>query len=173
MVAAVVVQTPLGWLAAAARNGKLIAVNLPVATEEEARATLPADARFGGDCEVLSRLSSDLARYFAGESVDLSQYPVDLTGLQDFTRRALSAAQRVPYGEVRTYWWVAEHAGSPEAARAAGQAMHHNPLPLVIPCHRVVGSDGRLTGFGGGLEMKRALLALEGVRCHDGKVVAS
>ncbi len=170
MIAATIVRTSFGWVSAAAREGRLVAVNLPVATEAEARAALPAGAQLTTGDELLSRLAADLERYFRGERVDSSRYPVDISDLPGFLRRALLAAREVPYGEVRTYQWVAEQAGNARAARAAGQAMHCNPLPLVIPCHRIVGSGGRLTGFGGGLAMKQALLALEGVGCEGGKV---
>jgi methylated-DNA-[protein]-cysteine S-methyltransferase len=170
VIAGTVIHTPLGWVAAAAREGKLVAVSLPAGTGAEARAALPAGAQLVTGDELLSRFGADLQRYGGGERVDLSRYPVDLAGLPDFLRRALLAAREVPYGEVRTYQWVAERAGNPRAARAAGQAMHANPLPLVIPCHRIVGSSGRLTGFGGGLAMKQALLVMEGVACDGEKV---
>ncbi|GAI87660.1 unnamed protein product, partial [marine sediment metagenome] len=69
----------------------------------------------------------------------------------------------IPYGETRSYAWVAKQVGKPKAARAVGQAMGSNPLPIIIPCHRVITSNGKLGGFGGGLEMKRQLLSLEAV----------
>jgi methylated-DNA-[protein]-cysteine S-methyltransferase len=170
VIAAAIIRTSLGWVSAAAREGKLVAVSLPAATEAEARAVLPAGAQLAAEDEMLSRFGADLLRYCRGERADLSRYPVDLSRLPQFLRRALLAARRVPYGEVRTYQWVAARAGNARAARAAGQAMHANPLPLVIPCHRIVGSGGRLTGFGGGLAMKQALLVMEGVDCERGKV---
>jgi methylated-DNA-[protein]-cysteine S-methyltransferase len=170
VVAGTVIHTPLGWVAAAAREGKLVAVSLPAATEAEARAALPAGAQLAAEDEMLSRFGADLQRYCRGERADLSRYPVDLSALPQFLRRALLAARQVPYGEVRTYQWVAARAGNARAARAAGQAMRANPVPLVIPCHRIVGSAGRLTGFGGGLAMKQALLMMEGVDCEGGKV---
>jgi methylated-DNA-[protein]-cysteine S-methyltransferase len=101
--------------------------------------------------------------------VDFGGYPVDLSDHPPFRRAALAAARKIPYGEVRSYRWLAEAAGNPRASRAAGQAMHYNPAPLVIPCHRVVGASGALTGFGGGLAMKRALLTLEAAPLEEGK----
>ena len=83
-------------------------------------------------------------------------------GLPEFTRRCLRVCGSVKRGSTMTYSELAAAAGRPRAARAAGQAMARNPFPLLIPCHRVVGKEGRLTGFGGGLAMKRALLAAEG-----------
>ncbi len=79
----------------------------------------------------------------------------------DFQRRVWAALRLVPYGETRSYCQIAEAIGQPKAARAVGGANHRNPLPIIVPCHRVVGRDGSLTGFGGGLDAKRYLLALE------------
>lgn len=79
-----------------------------------------------------------------------------------FQLKVWQALQSIPYGEVRTYGQIAAAIGCPKASRAVGMANHCNPLPLFIPCHRVIGSDGRLTGFAGGLEIKEKLLRLEG-----------
>ncbi len=162
-----VFSTPLGWVGAAAREGKLIAVVLPLASEAEVRARLPEGR---GAEALLDRFEDDLRRAFAGEAVDFSTYPVDLSLLPEFHRRALEAIRGIPAGEVRSYTWVAQQLGRPGAARAAGQAMHANPVPLALPCHRVVGATGRLTGFGGGLELKRELLTLEGVPLKGNRV---
>ncbi|HEX9595787.1 MAG TPA: methylated-DNA--[protein]-cysteine S-methyltransferase [Anaerolineales bacterium] len=90
--------------------------------------------------------------------------PVDLQALTDFQRRVLAATARIPRGQVMTYSQIAHQIGKPRAARAVGQALAHNPVPLLIPCHRVVASDGRLTGYsgGGGIATKARLLQLEG-----------
>jgi methylated-DNA-[protein]-cysteine S-methyltransferase len=167
------ISTPLGWVAAAARDGKLVAVSLPDPDRQTAQTQLPPDSDCTQTDAVLEAFADDLGRYFAGARIDLSRYPVDLSALPPFLQRALRAAEQVPYGEVRTYTWVATQAGNARAARAAGQAMHHNPVPLVIPCHRIVGSGGGLTGFGGGLDMKRQLLALEGVSLAAGGVASA
>jgi len=79
-----------------------------------------------------------------------------------FQRQVYEIVRSIPYGETRSYSWVAKQAGKPDAVRAVGQALGKNPLPIVVPCHRVIASDGSLCGFGGGLEMKRKLLQLEG-----------
>ncbi|TMG04861.1 MAG: MGMT family protein [Chloroflexi bacterium] len=79
-----------------------------------------------------------------------------------FRREVLEETLRIPSGQTRTYGWLAERVGRPRAARAVGRVMATNPLPLVVPCHRVVGSNGSLTGYGGGLRMKEALLKAEG-----------
>lgn len=170
-VSRVLVRTPMGWVYAAARDGRLIAVSLPRPRREAlgwACPSMPADR--GSANPLLAALAEDLKRYFSGQRVNLCRYPVDLSGQPTFRRRALLAARRIPYGETRSYQWLAARAGRPKAARAAGQAMAHNPIALVIPCHRVVASDGTLGGFGGGLEMKRGLLALEGRRVSGRRV---
>ena len=87
---------------------------------------------------------------------------VDLTAVGAFHREVLAALARVPYGELTTYGALAERSGHPGAARAIGTAMNRNPIPIVLPCHRVVGANGKLVGYGGGLERKEQLLRLEG-----------
>jgi len=134
-------------------------------------AVCPDGCDFASDEEVIATLAGDIRRYFAGERVDLTRHPVDLSERPRFSQRVLAAARRIPYGRVRTYAWVATQVGKPGAARAVGQVMRRNPLPLLIPCHRVVGARGELTGFGGGLPLKRALLMLEGLRCQGDRVV--
>jgi methylated-DNA-[protein]-cysteine S-methyltransferase len=103
----------------------------------------------------------ELDEYFAGRrrAFDLA---LDLRLLSDFTRRILAATAEIPYGAVSTYKEVATAAGSPRGSRAAGNALGANPLPIVLPCHRVLHSGGGLGGYTGGLERKRALLAIEG-----------
>ena len=106
------------------------------------------------------RVADQLGEYARGERRAFS-VPVEPTGTP-FQMAVWRELRRIPYGETRTYGAVARAVGRPKAARAVGMANHDNPIPVVIPCHRVVGADGKLTGFGGGLELKRALLELEG-----------
>ncbi len=87
---------------------------------------------------------------------------MDWTILRGFTRKVLEATARIPFGSVSTYTDVAKRAGSPRAQRAAGNALGANPIPIVVPCHRVLHKDGGLGGYGGGLDRKRTLLAIEG-----------
>jgi methylated-DNA-[protein]-cysteine S-methyltransferase len=103
----------------------------------------------------------ELDEYFEGKrrTFDL---PVDVALLADFNRRVLRELARVPYGEVVTYGELAARSARPRAARAVGTVMNRNPLPIVLPCHRVIGSNGKLTGYAGGLERKETLLRLEG-----------
>ena len=107
-------------------------------------------------------VARDLARYFSGESVAFDDYEVDLTGYTDFQRRVYEETRAIPPGEVRTYGEIARAIGKPGASRAVGNALGRNPACIVIPCHRVVGANGELGGFTGGLRWKRALLQLEG-----------
>ncbi|HEY6272689.1 MAG TPA: methylated-DNA--[protein]-cysteine S-methyltransferase [Terriglobales bacterium] len=102
-----------------------------------------------------------LSEYFHGSLRDFS-CPLDLQGTA-FQRACWQALRKIPYGSTRTYGELAHNVGRPTAFRAVGQANHRNPVAIIVPCHRVVGSDGKLTGYGGGLEIKEKLLRLEGV----------
>ena len=111
----------------------------------------------------LEALAGQLDEYFVDtrESFELE---LDLSGVTPFHRDVLSSLADVPYGTVTTYAELARKVGRPRAARAIGDAMNRNPIPVVLPCHRVIGSDGSLTGYAGGLARKEMLLALEGAR---------
>ncbi|WP_426564128.1 methylated-DNA--[protein]-cysteine S-methyltransferase [Angustibacter sp. McL0619] len=112
------------------------------------------------DHPLFARLSDELAEYFAGER-EAFDVPLDPPG-SDFQRRVWHVLTQIPYGTTWSYGDVASKLGlGPEAARAVGSANGSNPIPVVIPCHRVIGADGSLTGFGGGLQRKRLLLDLE------------
>jgi len=102
-----------------------------------------------------------LGAYFAGHRVDFTD-KLDLSAATAFQREVWEAARLVPCGETRSYKWVAGQIKKPKAVRAVGQALGRNPLPVIIPCHRVLAGNGGLGGFTGGLEMKRFLLRLEG-----------
>jgi methylated-DNA-[protein]-cysteine S-methyltransferase len=103
----------------------------------------------------------ELEEYFEGRRHDFD-LPVDLGGLPPFQQLVLAELQRVPYGQVDTYGGLAARIGKPRAARAVGGALNRNPVPIVVPCHRIVGSSGSLVGYAGGLERKQLLLHLEG-----------
>jgi methylated-DNA-[protein]-cysteine S-methyltransferase len=102
----------------------------------------------------------ELSEYFEGERTAF-EVPIDVR-FHAFRLRVMDELARVPYGEVTTYGALATRAGNPRAARAVGTFMNRNPIPIVLPCHRVVGANGSLTGYGGGLERKERLLQLEG-----------
>ncbi len=108
---------------------------------------------------LLRKAKCQLAEYFAGKRLDFD-LPLKTEGT-DFQKAAWKALLEIPYGEVRSYKQQAEKVGSPRAFRAVGMANNRNPIAIVIPCHRVIGSDGRLVGYGGGLHIKEALLELE------------
>ena len=114
--------------------------------------------QFASDEE--SRAAEQFRRFLKGASpvIDLT---ADLTGLSEFQVGVLKVLQEIPYGEVRSYRWVAERVGNPRASRAVGNACGQNPIPLLIPCHRVIAQDGTIGGYRGGLRTKRWLLDLE------------
>jgi methylated-DNA-[protein]-cysteine S-methyltransferase len=111
------------------------------------------------DDDALREAANQLQAYFAGERRDFD-LPLAPRGTE-FQQSVWSALQQIPYGETTTYSTIAERIGRPAAIRAVGAANGANPIPIVIPCHRVIGSNGSMTGFGGGIDVKRKLLALE------------
>ena len=121
------------------------------------RTTVPEAGRIG---RILQQAREELAEYLAGDRTFFT-VPVDLSKVPEFDRTALEIASQIPYGEVRSYKWIAEQLGKPDAARAVGGAMAGNPVPLIVPCHRVVKTDGGLGGYSFGLLQKEALLNLE------------
>lgn len=158
-----VFETDWGWVGVATSDAGLCAVVLPQPTAEAARERLLAvepTAREVAAAE-LGDLSQRLQRYLRGEAVGFDD-TLDTSGIGPFHLAVYERLREVPRGQVITYGALARAAGRWCAARAVGQAMARNPWPIVVPCHRVIGSDGGLTGFGGGLELKRRLLALEG-----------
>jgi methylated-DNA-[protein]-cysteine S-methyltransferase len=109
--------------------------------------------------EPFRKVRAQLDQYFAGER---KEFDVDLApDATPFQASVLAALREIPYGETRSYRDIAERIGNPKAVRAVGGANGSNPIPIIIPCHRVIGSNGTLTGFGGGLDSKRFLLDLE------------
>jgi methylated-DNA-[protein]-cysteine S-methyltransferase len=112
--------------------------------------------------EAVGPVVSQLREYFAGRR-QAFDVPIDLSGATPFQRRIYQRLQKIPCGRVVSYGDLADELGEPGAARAVGQAVGANPLPVIVPCHRVVRSDGRLGGYSGGLHRKVALLSLEGV----------
>jgi methylated-DNA-[protein]-cysteine S-methyltransferase len=155
-------DTPVGVLGLAAGAAGLRHVTF-VKGEDEFVGRLLAEH---GDVPLLRSPALDdarraLERYFAGQRLDFD-LAVDLSALPDFHRRVLHETARIRAGQVASYTEMAARAGSPRASRAAGNALHHNPVAIVVPCHRVVRSDGSLGGYGGGLPVKEWLLEHEG-----------
>ena len=121
------------------------------------------------EAAVPATYAAPLARYFEGEPEDFAEVPLDLHGT-DFQLRVWAALRDIPWGHVRTYGGIAQQIHSPRAMRAVGQANHVNPIPIIVPCHRVVEAGHHLGGYGGGVERKQHLLELEGVKLHEGVV---
>jgi len=119
----------------------------------------PADGRRNDDHPLLFAAARQLQAYFAGELTQF-QLPLDMQGTE-FQKRVWNALQTIPYGETRSYRQIAELLEQPSAVRAVGAANGSNPIPIVVPCHRVIGANGKLVGYGGGLPLKRRLLDLE------------
>ena len=153
--------TEFGWVAIARSEQGLSLVTLPQPDRDKAleyiAGVVPQSVV---DFYLFGDLITRFQAYFKGERVDFP-YALDLTGTTTFQQAVWKATLSIPYGETRTYGWVAKEIGIPRAGRAVGQALGRNPFPIVVPCHRIVSSDGSLGGFSNGLEMKRRLLALE------------
>ncbi|WP_026356710.1 methylated-DNA--[protein]-cysteine S-methyltransferase [Mycobacterium sp. 141] len=147
------VDSPVGPLTLAGRDGRLMHLRMVDQTYEPSRDGWEVDKTAFPDAV------EQLAEYFAGERTvfDLELHMVGTA----FQRRVWAALQSIPYGETCTYGDIAREVGSPGAFRAVGLANGHNPIGIVVPCHRVIGANGSLTGYGGGLDRKRALLELE------------
>jgi methylated-DNA-[protein]-cysteine S-methyltransferase len=158
-------QTAFGWVGVAWSDQGLVSITLPKPAEAEALDELPQPSGSqpspppGLD---VPALLVNLRRYFEGESITFDE-PLDPTIGTEFQRRVWRLTRDIPRGQTRTYGQLARVVGSPGAARAVGQTMARNPWPILVPCHRVLGSDGSLTGFGAGLDMKRKMLQMEGV----------
>jgi len=164
-------ETDFGWVGIAASEAGLLGLTLPQPTEAAALEQLRERHGLGKPDEGrLASLKARLRAYFRGEVVSFDDVPLDMRGVgTEFQRRVWEATRAIPRGETRTYGQLAREVGTPGAARSVGQALARNPWPIVVPCHRVVGRDGRLIGFGGGLRMKRRLLEMEGALCGEDK----
>jgi methylated-DNA-[protein]-cysteine S-methyltransferase len=156
------IDSPLGAVFVAATERGVCAVDLG-RDEGEFLQRLGPLARLEKDSPAVKRALEQLRAYFSGERFDFD-LPVDLSGLTAFQRAVLDAARRIAPGQVRTYHQLAKQMGRPKSSRPVGQALARNPVPVVIPCHRVIASDGSLGGYSGGsgLQAKRWLLRLEG-----------
>jgi len=164
-----VFPTELGWMAVLRCELKVSRIILPGSSRSEdvARAHRALGRSFPEMREVSPKafgsLPERLVSYMSGEQATFDD-DVDTSTWTAFRTRIWEATRLIPYGETRSYGWVAATAGQPRACRAAGQALHNNPLPIIVPCHRVIGADSSLTGFGSGIELKQRLLSLENQR---------
>jgi methylated-DNA-[protein]-cysteine S-methyltransferase len=162
-VAYTTTDSPFGPLLLAATPRGLVRVGLPNQDADELLEDISArlSPRVLEAPNHFEEARRELDLYFAGELTEFD-LPLDWGLSHDFRRRALRAVDRIPYGGTRTYMQIAASAGNERAVRAAGSACGSNPIPIVVPCHRVLRTGGGLGGYGGGLPMKRALLELEG-----------
>lgn len=155
-------ETPLGWLGVAFSARGIATVHLPRGSRVHAlrdlRTAYP-DAIL--DAAPPANIARELREYAQGRRREFN-LPLDWSAIKPFQRAVLQAAHTIPFGETRSYGWIAHAIGKPRASRAVGQALGANPIPIIVPCHRVVASDGGLGGYAGGLTLKKKLLQLEG-----------
>ena len=157
-------RSPWGWMGIAESPKGIQAIVLP----KRSRPAIETDLKIQsdgplqpGESAQLEEARRQLLDYFAGRR-NTFDVPLDLSQGTSFQRQVWRTLQRVPYGKLRSYQWIAARVGGRHYARAVGNAVGANPLPIVIPCHRIVAHDASLGGFSGGLSMKRKLLSLEG-----------
>ncbi len=165
------VATSLGWIAVAASQGAVIRMTIGHATQENAVDALGLEAEQAGDphaqyddTALVESLLPRLVDYATGVPDDFRDVPIHCPDLTSFGRRVMDQLRQVGYGETVSYGELAERSGSPRAARAVGTVMATNRIPLILPCHRVLGSAGRIGGFSApqGIDLKRRMLDLEG-----------
>ena len=151
----------MGWVGILGSTKGLLGITLPRPSAQEACQLLGDRVNYATRSpHRFEGLMERLRAYFDGHQVAFPD-ELDLSGATPFQRKVWEITRLIPYGKTRSYLWVAEQIKQPGAARAVGQALSRSPLPVIIPCHRVVASDSSLGGFSGGMEMKKRLLFLE------------
>jgi len=159
-----VFATPFGWIACLGSLKGLRKMTLPQPSPQQAMDLIGEENESAEhDPDFFSELIQQVTAYFNGEECSFS-VKLDFGDASPFQKAVWQATRSIPCGETASYSEIAYRAGNPGAARAVGKALNQNPLPLVIPCHRVIGRNGNLCGFGGGIAMKEALLTLEKAR---------
>jgi O-6-methylguanine DNA methyltransferase len=158
--------TAWGWVGLAVDWKGLRALVLPEEKKEDVLLKIKKELKCNNLIEEKGGwedLIKDIREYFTGKKVDFSDWQLDLDEYTDFQKSILQTVKKIPYGKIQTYKKVAEAANYPKAYRAVGNTMRNNPLPLIIPCHRVIKSDGTLGGFSGkeGIALKKKMLDLE------------
>ena len=157
-----VVKQPLGWMGLLSTTKGLRRLSIKPQPEEALDALGPSLESATLEPMAFDSVLKQIERYFKGDNDALRRITLDIEKSSPFFEASWQACISIPAGQTRSYAWLAAAAGSPRAARAAGQAMARNKLALIIPCHRVIGSSGKLHGYGaGGLAVKSRLLALE------------
>ncbi len=158
-----VLKTQIGWCGVLLSGGALRRVVIGAASRSRALSLLAPPARGSREGPGAGRILAMLSGFVSGKRANFPRVRTDLSALTVFDRSVLRAVRRIPYGETLSYKEVARRVGRPGASRAVAGALSRNPVPIVIPCHRVIGSDGSLRGFSapGGMSLKRSLLLLE------------
>jgi methylated-DNA-[protein]-cysteine S-methyltransferase len=153
--------TVAGWIGVLSSSSGLVKTTFPQISREQSLSLLNlklAKAAYSND--LFQGALNFYTNYYKGKNI-LYSGELDLSHATDFQRTVWKAACRIPYGETRSYSWIAKEIGKPLSLRASGSALGKNPLPIIIPCHRIINKNDQLGGFGGGLDMKRFLLNLE------------
>jgi methylated-DNA-[protein]-cysteine S-methyltransferase len=172
-----VLETPIGGIGVSVVDTALVGVSFGAEGGQLATATTPATGvgptgvGDAGEDAALADTLRQLREYFAGERTEFG-LPLVVQRGSEFERAVWAEIAAIPYGETLSYGAIARAVGEPGGAQAVGLACNRNPLPLVVPCHRVIGSDGKLVGFGGGVGRKRWLLSLE-ARVHIERTFAA
>jgi len=155
-------ETSLGWCGLIGKDEGILELVLPISGRtavytyiiSKYQTVRKADNHF-------EYLKKDLKNYFLGKNVSFN-FPLTLSDFTPFKKKVWEATREIPYGKVRTYGWIAKKMNG-LSARAVGQALNKNPVPILIPCHRVIKKNGETGGFSGGINLKKRLLALEGI----------
>lgn len=162
-------DTPIGRCALVWRGAAIVGAALPEASDERLRARIAARFPGCGEADPPAPVARAIARIvglLSGDAADLSDIEIALDGVPGFDRQVYEATRRIPRGEVRTYGSIAGELGQPQAAQAVGLALGRNPVPIIVPCHRVLAAGGRSGGFSapGGVATKFRMLEIEGAR---------
>jgi len=156
-------ESQIGTISLASRNKKIIALDIQSKNVYEVKKHLSSLYPDGHESELsFKTIKLLLDKYLKGKKVDFD-VDIDISGESQFTQKVLRELKKIPYGEVRSYLWIGKQVGHVMGARAVGQAVKRNPMPIIIPCHRVIREDGSLGGFSLGIEIKKRLLAIEDV----------
>lgn len=166
-------RTPFGWMGLAGSIRGIRRIYLPMSQKEELYERVKKDFPGGEEkADIYTREIEQIQEYFNGQRKEFA-FPLDFSKATPFQKRVYEILLTIPFGQIRTYAWVAGKIGNTKALRAVGNANGKNQWPLAVPCHRVVGSNGHLTGFSasGGLDLKSRLLRHEGLSVEKNRVV--
>lgn len=159
-------QTCLGWCGIAYGKQGIIRIYLPEIKKEKLKKTiLSLYKNIKEDSKSIKKVINNICLYFKGNNPQFD-FPIDMEAMTKFEKKVYKKTMKIPFGKIKTYKWLAEKINVPGGARAAGNALGRNPIPLIIPCHRVLRSNGTLGGFSapGGLPLKKKMLFIEGHR---------